>query len=66
MKFKPENNQQKQVQTWMRMHSLEHLDPCGEVNNTELAEAAAVEFNLHEDDADATIPEWVFDCAAEF
>lgn len=56
------------IRKWM-FRQLDHfrkdyLD-CGEVNATVLAENAAHEFDLYEENADATIPEEVFDMAVE-
>jgi len=41
-----------------------YLD-CGEVNATLLGENYAQEHDLYADDYSATIPDWVFDVAAE-
>ena len=55
-----------EVRRWMRAHTDDHTDRLtGEVNLTALAEEAAMVFDLHEDDADFTIPEEVFDLAFE-
>jgi hypothetical protein len=42
----------------------DHLD-CGEVNSTKLAENACQEFELYENDNDATIPEWLFELSVK-
>jgi hypothetical protein len=52
------------VKSWMRSNTDEHLD-CGEVNLTGLAENAAHEFDVYEEDSEATIPEWVFEMAVD-
>lgn len=49
----------------MRLHLEEYRDKCGDINCTKLAEDACDSFNLYEDDDDATIPEWIFDCAVD-
>lgn len=54
------------VRRWMKRNKQEYTDPqTGELNSTLLAEAAAVEFDLHDHDVDATIDDWVFDLAVE-
>lgn len=59
-----------QVRAWMRKE-LERADAgseyfdCGEVVTTKLGENSAAHFTLYRDDADATIPEWVWDAAHE-
>ncbi len=58
--------QRANVRRYLSANTSEHVDPkTGEVNLTLLAESAAQRFDLYEDDADATIPEWVFDMAVE-
>ena len=62
----PDNDTQRKVRNYMR----QDIDNCvesdtGEVNCTKLAENAAAQFNLYEDDATCTIPEWVFDMAVD-
>lgn len=47
------------VRKWM-MLSLREMKTC-----TQLAEEAAIEFDLCADDEQATIPEWVFDLAVD-
>ena len=55
------------VRKFMRDNVREHVDPrTDEVNATALAEACAQAFDYYEDDADATIPEEIFDIAAEY
>lgn len=54
-----------EVRRWMSCNAKQYQD-CGETNATRLAEGAASEFDLYESDEDATIPEWVFEMAAEF
>lgn len=52
---------------WMRNQlrlNRNDYDDCGEINSTKLAENCANELNLCEGD-EATIPEYVFDIAAE-
>jgi hypothetical protein len=66
----PTAEQRKQAETWMRevlSDDYDHDDllDCGEVNRTRLAEECADALDLALDDADATIPEWVFDLAHE-
>lgn len=51
------------VKRWMENNRSEYIDDCNEVNYTGLAEGAAQEFDLYEDNEEATIPEWVFDLA---
>ena len=53
------------VKAWMREHARHHVDLCGELNLTGLAENAADEFEVYGADPDATIPEWVFDMASD-
>jgi len=53
------------VKAWMRTHTNEHVDSCGEVDMTRMAENAADEFEVYLPDSDATIPEWVFDMAVD-
>jgi hypothetical protein len=60
------------VRRWMRAHLLNpdgfdepFDDTTGEPIATKLAENAAQKFELCEADDEATIPEWVFDVAAE-
>jgi hypothetical protein len=50
------------VLCWMHRNAAQHIDRCNELNTTGLAESAADEFDLCQDD-DGTIPEWVFDAA---
>lgn len=55
---------QERVQRWMVAElqlSLDTYLDCGEVNTTILGEHAAQALELYEDDAEATIPEWVFE-----
>lgn len=50
----------KRVKKWMHFHFYEYsYDDC-----TKLAEDAANEFDLYEDDVDYVIPEWVFELSA--
>jgi hypothetical protein len=51
--------------SFMLNAALDHLDECGEVDCTGLAETTANVYELYEDDPEATIPEWVFDLALE-
>jgi len=51
------------VKAWMREHAVRHVDSCGELDLTGLAETAAEEFEVYLPDPDATIPEWVFEMA---
>jgi hypothetical protein len=53
------------VKAWMREHTSEYVDPCGEVDMTRLAEQAADEFDMAGDDFQATIPAWFFDMAVD-
>lgn len=53
-----------EVRRWMARNCEDYQD-CGETNATQLAEAAAGEFDLYIDD-DGTIPEWVFELSATF
>lgn len=53
------------VKYWMRESIDAYVSCCDEVNLTQLAEDAAQEFDLYEDDSDATIPEWVFELSSE-
>lgn len=53
------------VTRWMKRVIGEYIDMYDAVDCTKLAEDAADEFNLYEDDDDATIPEWVFEIASE-
>lgn len=53
------------VKAWMREHAGHHVDSCGELDLTGLAETAADEFEVYDADPDATIPEWVFDMASD-
>jgi hypothetical protein len=54
------------VKKWMQEYHADYIDSCNETDHTGLAEAAAEEFDLYENDSEATIPEWIFDLAAEF
>jgi hypothetical protein len=52
------------VYVYMMNNYAYHVDPsCNVLNLTHLAEDAAEEFNLYEDEIDFVIPEWVFDLA---
>lgn len=51
------------VRRWMAQNAGNYCE-CGEVRTTTLAEDAADEFDLYEDD-EYTIPECVFELAAE-
>ncbi len=54
------------IKRWMRDQVPQHTDQkTGEINCTELAEAAAEHMDLYEKDG-STIPEWVFEIAARF
>lgn len=48
---------------YMRLRVEEHIDSCGEVNMTALAEETADAGDLYEDDIEYGIPEWVFELA---
>lgn len=52
---------------WMNNNSDDHIDPCNsrELLCTQLAEACADALNIYNDDADQTIPEWIFELAVE-
>ena len=53
-----------QARRYMQSNIEDNLDTLtGEVNATYLAEDAAMHFNLYENDAAATIPEWLFELA---
>lgn len=56
---------EKKVRAWMTQHVDEYVDECNEYDCTKLAEDAAQEFDLYEDNDTFTIPEWVFDLAVE-
>jgi len=57
---------QAKVFTWMLNNKHDFVDKkTDEIDLTKLAEAAADHFDLYGDDDDATIPDWVFDCAVE-
>ncbi len=69
-KFKKEAKAPKwdksKVKRWMQQHVRDHVDrQTDEVNNTSLAEEAASEFNIYEDNRDYEIPEEVFDLSLE-
>ena len=54
------------VKRWMQQHVDEYVDRrTGEVNATEMAEAAANEFDIYEDRQDYRIPEDIFDISAD-
>jgi len=52
------------VRMWM-MAEVEDYDDGIDINCTRLAEDAADEYDLYDDDIDFTIPEWVFELAFE-
>lgn len=56
------------IRNWMRReirhHASIYIDEFNEINATKLAEDCANEFDLYEDD-DCTIPQEVFDIAAD-
>ena len=52
------------VRMWMMAEVEDYDDGC-EVNCTKMAEDAAYEYDLYDDDVDFTIPEWVFELAFE-
>jgi hypothetical protein len=57
------------VVRWMKDNCSEFLDNCGEVNCTELAEAALVEFDAGrwlDDDAPEEFFDWAVDVAEWF
>jgi hypothetical protein len=56
---------ERDVNRWMSLNREDYIDQCGELDCTKLAEEAADMFNLYENDDEATIPEWVFEMAAE-
>lgn len=56
-------NDEIKVKRWMIVNIDNFIDECNEVDCTSMAENAAEEFDLYEDDVDYTIPEFVFDLA---
>lgn len=58
-----QDRRMRSVLRWMRSNAADYYDyECDEWNCTQMAEAAAVEFNLHTG-AEYDIPEWVFELA---
>lgn len=55
----------RKARNYMCLYVSDHEDMCGEVNCTTLAEAAANEHDLYEDDYTYTIPKWVYDMAVD-
>ena len=53
------------VYRWMQNHASEHIDNCGEVNTTYLAEAACQEFDAFGPAPTYDAPEEYFDWAVE-
>lgn len=51
------------VKSWMKVNYVDYID-CGEIQCTQLAEAAADNFDIYED-AEYTIPEKVYDLAVD-
>lgn len=67
MDLGPADNQHNRtlVRDWMQTNRWQFTDLCGEINCTKMAEDAADNYNLYEDDIDFKIPEWVFELSAE-
>ena len=53
------------AKSFMVKNLEEYIDQCNEIDCTKLAEDAANEFNIYEDEINYEIPEWVFDLAVE-
>lgn len=51
------------VSRWMIANLDRYVDNCNEIDLTRLAEDAAEEFHLYDDDVNFSIPECVFDLA---
>lgn len=62
MKIQLDTAQKRAVLRWMRSNLADYVDDSGEIMLTELAESAAGEFNVYENE-DYDIPEWVFEFA---
>ena len=57
------STERQDARNYMKENLHDHIDRvCNEVNSTSLAEDAASELDLYEDDG-ITIPEWVYDMA---
>lgn len=56
--------ERRRVRRWMRDVVDDYVDPSNIVNTTQLAEAAADEFEIYVGE-EYDIPEWVFELAAE-
>lgn len=55
-----------EAKRWMRAHSAEHIDECGDVNFTSLAESCACAFDCADEGGpldDET--HWIWDVAVE-
>lgn len=49
---------------WM-LDNVDEYDDGIDINCTQLAEDAAYQFDIYDDDIDFTIPEWVYELAVE-